>query len=133
MLNRTAQAIDLGIVVTDADAALKFYRDTLGFVHEGEMPMPGGGLMHRTRCGDSLIKLVKPGREPGAKAAPGGLAGAYGLRYWTIHISNLDEVIKRCRDGGYAIAVEPVEFRPGLRIAIVEDPDGNWVEFAEAS
>jgi hypothetical protein len=25
----------------------------------------------------------------------------------------------------------PREIRPGIRIAIVEDPDGNWVEFLE--
>ncbi len=38
----TKDSIDLGIVVCDADASLVFYRDTLGFTFEGEMPMPGG-------------------------------------------------------------------------------------------
>jgi hypothetical protein len=26
-------------------------------------------------------------------------------------------------------AFGPVEFMPGVRLVIVEDPDGNWVEF----
>ncbi len=36
----TKDSIDLGIVTRDAEAALKFYRDTLGFKAIGEMPMP---------------------------------------------------------------------------------------------
>ena len=42
-------AIDLGIVITDSEAALGFYRDLLGMDHEGDIPMPvgGGGTMHR--------------------------------------------------------------------------------------
>ena len=38
----TKDSIDLGIVISDADASLAFYRDTLGFEHVGDMPMPGG-------------------------------------------------------------------------------------------
>ena len=49
----TSRAIDLGIVVTDLDASIGFYRDVLGFDDEGETPMPGGGRMRRLRCGDS--------------------------------------------------------------------------------
>jgi hypothetical protein len=29
--------------------------------------------------------------------------------------------------------VQPREIRPGTSIAIVEDPDGNWVEFLKNS
>ena len=56
----TKTAIDLGIVVKNGPAALAFYKDLLGFKHEGDMPMPGGGTMHRLLCGDSLIKIVVP-------------------------------------------------------------------------
>ena len=40
-LELTKNSIDLGIVTQDAEAALKFYRDTLGFTHEGNWDMPG--------------------------------------------------------------------------------------------
>ena len=79
----TKDSIDLGIVTTDAERALAFYRDTLGFESEGEMPMPGGGVMHRLLCGTSLIKIVVNGREPKATAPSGGIGGATGYRYWT--------------------------------------------------
>jgi catechol 2,3-dioxygenase-like lactoylglutathione lyase family enzyme len=33
-----------------------------------------------------------------------------------------------CEAAGYKIAVPTTELRPGITIAIIEDPDGNWVE-----
>lgn len=126
----TSESIDLGIVVGSLNASIAFYRDLLGFADEGETPMPGGGRMRRLRCGSSLVKLVAPGQEPPAKAAPGGPAGATGYRYFTISASNLEEICDACRAGGRTVVVPPTQLRPGVRIAMVEDPDGNWVEFA---
>lgn len=127
----TREAIDLGIVIRESEPMLAFYRDTLGFTHEGDAPMPGDGVMHRLRCGQSLVKLVRSGRIPEASNPPNGIGGATGMRYWTIHVSNLEELTKACESAGYKVAVSPREFRPGVWIAIVEDPEGNWVEFAQ--
>lgn len=127
----TKDSIDLGIVVSDADAALRFYRDTLGFEHVGEMPMPGGGTMYRLLCGTSLIKIVSPTATL-TPAVPGGIQGAYGYRYWTISVSNIDEITQACADAGYAVKVKVTTLRPGITISMVEDPDGNWVEFLQA-
>ena len=125
----TKQAIDLGIVTTNGAAMLAFYRDLLGLKLQGEMPMPGGvGVMHRLLCGDSLIKLVVLPAVP-ASAAPGGIQGAAGYRYWTITISNLGEMVAACSAAGAKVVMAEREIRPGVRIAIVADPDGNWVEF----
>ena len=128
----TKDSIDLGIVVSDGEKALAFYRDTLGFEHVGDMPMGGGSTMRRLMCGTSLIKVIS-GSNPPAKAAPGGIQGGFGYRYWTISVSNINEVVAACEAGGYKVAVGVREFRPGVTIAIVEDPDGNWVEFLQAS
>jgi catechol 2,3-dioxygenase-like lactoylglutathione lyase family enzyme len=127
----TKDSIDLGIVVTDPEASLAFYRDTLGFSAAGEMPMPGGGTMYRLMCGTSMIKLVHPAKEPPAKAARGGIPGATGYRYWTISVSNIQELVDACSAAGRKVAVPVTELRPGVTIAIVEDPDGNWVEFLQ--
>jgi glyoxylase I family protein len=124
-------SIDLGIVTGNPESMLEFYRDTLGFEFQGEMPMPGGGKMQRLLCGTSLIKLVTPGKLPENQAAPGGFAAATGLRYWTISVSNLDALTQKCADGGVPVAIPLTEVRPGVRISIVEDPDGNWVEFLQ--
>jgi catechol 2,3-dioxygenase-like lactoylglutathione lyase family enzyme len=127
-------SIDIGIVVKDAEAALGFYRDTLGFEDTGSMAMPGGGgTMYRLLCGTTLVKLVAPEAELPAAAPPGGIQGAYGYRYWTISVANLDEVTDRCAAAGRKVVIKPREIRPGVRISMVEDPDGNWVEFLEVA
>jgi catechol 2,3-dioxygenase-like lactoylglutathione lyase family enzyme len=128
----TKDSIDLGIVVRDADAALAFYRDVLGLSYLAETPMPGGS-MHRLGCGTSVIKLVSLKRTPEASAPPGGIPGASGYRYWTISVSNMPEVVAACEAAGRPIAVPITELAPGIKIAIVEDPDGNWVELLETS
>jgi catechol 2,3-dioxygenase-like lactoylglutathione lyase family enzyme len=124
----TKNSIDLGIVTQNAEAALKFYRDTLGFVHQGNWDMPGGHKMYRLLCGESIIKIVQLKDAPPAQAPPGGIEGATGYRYWTMSISNLSSVVEACRDGGYTVVVPEFEVAPGAKIAIVEDPDGNWIE-----
>ena len=122
-------SIDLGIVTTNGAEMLAFYRDVLGFTYERQIPMPvGDGIMHRMYCGESLIKLVVLPAAP-AKSAPGGIGGATGYRYWTITVSNLEEIVQTCEKAGRKIAIAPREVRAGVRIAMVEDPDGNWVEF----
>ncbi|MEN9315814.1 MAG: hypothetical protein RIS35_2207, partial [Pseudomonadota bacterium] len=90
------------------------------------------GTMHRMLCGDSLIKLVVLPKVA-ASAAPGGIPGANGYRYWTITVSNLAEMVAACAAAGSKVVVPEKEARPGVRIAIVEDPDGNWVEFLQAA
>jgi catechol 2,3-dioxygenase-like lactoylglutathione lyase family enzyme len=124
----TKQSIDLGIVTSNGPAMLAFYRDVLGLKYLREMAMPGGGLMHQLACGETVIKLVCVEKTP-AVAPPGGIQGASGYRYWTISVSNITELVETCAAKGFKVAVKERELRPGVRIAIVEDPDGNWVEF----
>src|SRR5437763_8488527 len=97
-------SIDLGIVTTDAAAALAFYRDVLGFEDLGEMPMPGG-TMHRFLCGTSTIKLVSPRKQPPGEAPPGGIQGATGYRYWTMSVANLAELVEDCAAAGRPVPV----------------------------
>jgi glyoxylase I family protein len=127
-------AIDLGIVTTNGQAMLEFYRDVLGFRHEGDISMEHIGIktMHRLWFADSLIKIVVPVEAPRSAAAPGGIPGGTGYRYWTMTIENLDEVLDGARAAGRPVVWEPTEVRPGVTVAMIEDPDGNWVEFIQA-
>ena len=125
----TKQSIDLGIVTTNGPAMLGFYRDTLGLAVVREMPMPGGnGVKNHMPCGQSVVKLEVLESTP-AQAAPGGIQGATGYRYFTISVSNLAEMLQTCADAGHKVLMKEREIRPGVRIGMVADPDGNWVEF----
>ena len=89
-------------------------------------------VMHRLWFGNSLIKLVVLVKDPALPAAPGGIPGATGYRYWTMTIYNLDEVLSAVQAAGQKIVRPRTEVRPGVVIGMVEDPDGNWVEFIQA-
>ena len=123
--------IDLGIITRDAERLLAFYRDLLGLPLEGVIPMRTGGTMHRLKAGESVIKIVQLDREPAADAVPGGIPAATGYRYWTMTVSNLQDMVAECQEAGYNVVVPPKDVRPGVTIAIVADPDGNWVEFLQ--
>lgn len=124
-------AIDIGIVTNNIDAMLGFYRDTLGLEFEATIPMPGGGTMHRYRVGDSVVKIVEAEPRPREAAPPGGIRGATGYRYWTIWVKNLQSSLDKITADGFKTVVPLKEIRPGVTIAIVEDPDGNWVELLQ--
>ena len=132
-LEITKDSVDLGIITKDAEASLKFYRDTLGLPEEGSMDMPGGGKMVRLQCVTTTLKIVVNAKTPKAVAPPGGIGGATGYRYFTISVSNLQAATQECQDAGYKIAVPPTDIRPGVTISIIEDPDGNWVELLQMS
>jgi len=128
MIQRSKDSIDLGVVISDPEKSLAFYRDLLGFEFAGEMSLPGGGVMYRLLCGSSLVKLLYTGLE--LESPPrGGLMGAYGYRYFTIYVENLSEITQRCVDAGCVVQMANLEIRQGVTISIVEDPDGNLVEF----
>jgi len=126
-------AIDLGIVTNNLEAMLEFYRDKLGLDFEATIPMPGGGVMHRYRVGDSVVKIVETEPRPPAEAAPGGIRAATGYRYWTIHVPDINGLVQKLESQGVDIALPVKTIRPGVAIAMVVDPDGNWVELLENS
>lgn len=128
----TKDSIDLGIVISDPAKALAFYRDTLGMKDDGEMEVRGG-RMYRLLCGDSLVKLIKMDREPEGKPVGGGPGRGFGLRYFTVHVDDLRPLIAQLESKGIKVLVPPTEGRPGAIMAMVNDPDGNIVEFLQGS
>lgn len=125
----TKDSIDLGIVTNNGEAMVAFYRDVLGFTEEPQTPFPMGGVIYRLRCGSSLIKLVVPENAPRKGPERGTITDATGLRYWTMIVDNLPEMVAECEAAGSNVVVPVTEVRPSVTIAIVEDPDANLVEF----
>ena len=125
---------DLGIVTNNGDAMLEFYRDVLGFEFEATLNMEAVGIsaMHRVWADQSLLKIVVP-VKPVDAGPQGGMMGANGMRYFTISVTNLDEVLAECETAGATIIWTKREIRPGVEVGMVEDPDGNWVEFIQTS
>ena len=127
------RAIDIGIIAKNIDAMKTFYGEVLGLELEASIPMPGGGTMNRFKVGDSIIKVIELDTTAPAEAPPGGIRGATGYRYWTIHTPSLEGVLDKIIESGHKVVVPAKVIREGITIAIVADPDGNWVELLESS
>jgi catechol 2,3-dioxygenase-like lactoylglutathione lyase family enzyme len=119
----TDKGIDIGVCIGDSQTALRFYRDTIGLEHVTDLELPQA-TMHRLRWGTSLVKLIRPHEPPTAPNQTGGLV-ATGIRYFTLTVQDLDATMARCEAGGYTTVSPAQEFRPGIRHAVVEDPEGK--------
>lgn len=130
LMKPVKENIDLGIVTNDPERALTFYRDLLGLEKTEEITM-GLGTLHRLKYGNSDVKLLVPKKPVGD--SPTGLQAQQGFRYFTMVIANLSEVVQKLKDANVPFEIPETEIRPGTRIAMVRDPDGNVLEFVERS
>src|SRR5512139_3627656 len=130
MMKRAKDSLDLGIIASDIKASLNFYQNLLGLEFVGSNPVYFGTI-HRLRFGTSDFKLIEPKTIPPKGAI--GLEKQLGFRYVTFVISNLSDLCGELKSKGIEFALPETQVRPGTRIAMVKDPDGNIVEFVERS
>ncbi|WP_110206855.1 VOC family protein [Nocardioides daejeonensis] len=134
MMQLARPHLDIGLVVSDLDASLGFYRDLLGLPVRGDLEVPEVGRLLLLDLGASTLKLVAPLRPPTGASPAGGLrAGVTGMRYLTLNVHALDDLAEACRQAGHRVAMRPTPVGPGMRAAAVEDPDRNWIEFLEVT
>jgi catechol 2,3-dioxygenase-like lactoylglutathione lyase family enzyme len=123
---------------TDPDAALAFYRDTLGFEVRNDVEYQG---LHWLTVGppgqpDTSIVLTPPAADPGITEderkviaemmAKGTFAGI------NLATSDLDETFEKVQAGTVGEVVqEPTEQPWGVRDAAFRDPSGNMIRIFE--
>ncbi|GAA10553.1 MULTISPECIES: VOC family protein [Gordonia] len=123
--------VDLGIVTMNIDEMTCFYRDVLGLPELDRIRM-GGVSITRFQLGDALLKMLVYDTAPASTAAVGGIGASTGIRYLTISVDDLAELLADCRESGIAsVLKEPFEVESGTWIAFVTDPDGNTIEFVQ--
>ena len=128
----TKDSFDLGIVVADIERSLAFYRDFLGLPFDRKQPFSKTTTLHFLKAGTASIKLWEVTEPPPPVAKGWPLDSAPGYRYITLSVSNLDEVVSAAGDAGVNVLVPATEIMPGVKIAILADPDGNPVELLAA-
>ncbi len=124
--------MQVGIVPRDLARSLAFYRDEVGLPFTGSLPVIEGRTLHLFDAGGGILKLLErpsSAPAPAEHAPPGPFDRATGVRWITIDVTDLDAVLARC--GGRTLQMPVTQLRPGLRVCIVEDPDGNAVELVE--
>ena len=123
--------IDIGIVVKDIDKTLPFYRDALGLKLLFDFELPTGSHMWQFAVGECVVKLVTHKESPAQANPPGGSGGGTGLRYWTMGVDDIDIAMEKVTEFGATVPLPVTQLMPGIRIAMIEDPEGNVVEFLE--
>ncbi len=130
MMKLAKESLDIGVFVSNIKSSLEFYQNMLGleFVDESSLPL---GTMHRLRFGNSDFKLIDPKKIP--PKGPSGMPAQLGFRFITFQVSNLTEICQTLKEKGVEFTIPESEIRPGVRIAMIKDPDGNTVEFVQRS
>jgi catechol 2,3-dioxygenase-like lactoylglutathione lyase family enzyme len=121
----------------DPDAALAFYRDTLGFEVRNDVGY--GGLRWITvgppgQPGTSIV-LYPPGADPGITdderriIAEMMAKGTYGII--TLATADLNGTFERLQAGDAEVVQEPTEQPYGVRDCAFRDPAGNLIRINE--
>ncbi len=119
--------VSVRYIVDDVDAALAFYRDSLGF-SEIMHPAPAFAML---ALGDLRLLLTAPGGGGGGQAmADGTLPRPGGWNRFAIEVPDVEREADRLRDQGARFRSEVVTGIGGKQV-LVEDPSGNLVELFE--
>jgi catechol 2,3-dioxygenase-like lactoylglutathione lyase family enzyme len=121
----TLDCFEVGMVSADA-GVVDFLAAVFGLERQGAIETPVGTL-HKLDSPGAVIKVMVP-NDPPKRADGEPFLTMKGIRYLTMFVTDLDSVLERCRSRGGAVLLEPFEFEPGSRIAIITDPDGNSFE-----
>ena len=103
------------LATTDHEAAFDFYADLFGWEKQEAMDMGDGFLYQMYGIGGKMLGGMynKPAEQPGPPA----------WLYYTV-VDDLDGAVKKIKEDGGTIIVEPMEVPGGSRVAVGTDPQG---------
>jgi lactoylglutathione lyase len=139
--------IDLGCVVSDIDASVKFYTEAIGFkvtggfVVEPDFAAKTGLTDHKKLDvkvltlgegeGVTNLKLMQFDGES-AKSKNDHINTTLGFSYITVFVSSTDDAMARLTKAGVKPIAEPAVLPdyldPSMALTIIRDPDGNLIE-----
>ena len=130
--------VDIGIVCSDFDESVRFYRDLLGFetvldiqipeeTAKGACLAPRGFRQVRLRAGQTLIKLMQIDSPPSER----GIDFQAGVRWLTFIIDDVPATVARLKDKGVEFLSEPVSAPDAKHVICAKGPDGMLIELVE--
>jgi PhnB protein len=111
------------LTLSDAAAAIKFYKRAFGAKERGRMSSPDGKIMHAdVKIGDSHVFLADeyPGGDTKSPAALGSSSVTLHL-----YFRNVDQAFARATEAGARATMAPADMFWGDRFAKVTDPFGH--------
>lgn len=119
--------VNVRYIVSDVDAAIRFYTEMLGFKTEMH-PAPGFAMLSK---GNLQLYLNKPGAGGAGQAMDDGRAPTPGgWNRFQIEVSDLSSTVDKLKGAGCRFRNEIVIGNGGKQI-LAEDPSGNCIELFE--
>ena len=145
----TTTTIDLGIICSDVERSVDFYRQAVGLTElEGfDVPADFGtdsGLtnsqpfhVHVLVLGEgekaTKLKLMEFKKAPGKKADQSFIHTGIGMRYTTIFVKDINIAnMRMIAYGTMPLGKGLVEIPDGRLLGLYKDPDGNFIELVGA-
>jgi predicted enzyme related to lactoylglutathione lyase len=125
------QRIEIGLI-SASRALADFYAEVFNLEALPEMEA-GPGVIHRLQGPGTMIKVMVPSKPPGVLEPVVPFFTKTGLRYLTIFVDDLDALLERAAARNGKVAHPPMDIGPGVRIAVIADPDGNPIELVEGA
>lgn len=124
---------------TDAEAALGFYRDALGFEVRNDVGYEGMRWLTVGPIGqpETSVVLHPPATDPGITDAERATIleliakGSYGAL--TLAVDDLDRLFDRLAVAGADVVQEPMDQPYGVRDCAFRDPAGNLLRINQAA
>ena len=138
---------EMGICVDDLENMIAFYGDVLGFKLISKIDVPadksneagftsGGYTIVRmqTNYGER-IKLVRPMTSPNPRTSGKEVLSKKGNVFLTFIVEDLKLTVSRIKVADAPIRTQDsiMEVRDGVFLSIIDDPEGNHLEFVEYS
>ena len=138
MLQIQRSAVDLGIVCSNFEESLHFYRDLLGLEEALDIQIPkdvatGAGLAPREfrqvrlLAGDTLIKLMEIESPP----EPRSFEFQSGVRWLTFIVANVPSLMRELQSRGVEFMAEPVCAPDAKHVVCAMAPDGMLIELVQ--
>jgi len=133
----------VGIVVSDIDKSLYFYKDLLGFEIKKNNTESGEYIDTFLGLNDVIVQTVKISLSTGdmiellhyktnKEEAKAIKINQIGCTHIAVTVDNLDETYKRLKEEGVSFINPPFVSSSGFaKVAFCKDPDGFFIEMVE--
>ena len=126
----TVVRFEVALVCRDS-SMLDFFAEVFEMTPEAPLETEIG-VMHRFSGGEYVLKLILPPDQPSLAARPGSRYSTTGVSHFTFFVNDVDAAIERAVARGATVVRGPWELRPGVRFAVMEDPEGNTIELGQS-
>ncbi len=120
--------LDVGIVGRDPELLERFYTEAMGFEVAHRIRFDEFGTVVQLGRDRARMKLYFPAGPLDPPRADDPWYRAGGFRYAALNLDAADEIdalVEAMAGAGGTVLIPPREHRPGARMALVTDPEGN--------